>query len=255
VSLDLLRSLPPYQAETKKKSNIMLSELNALTERHYNVCGEYKKIIDGYWGAEHVQAATIEEVPYLPVSLFKEMDLKSIDEDEAVITLTSSGTTGQAVSRIAVDKTTSSLQQKCLANSIGHALGKQRLPMLVADTAEVIKNPKLMSARGAGVLGMMRFGVKPVFMLDAEGQPDIESVQSFLSEYGDKPFFIFGFTFLAWSILSEQFKGLGPLWWLEKNGRKCCWSGGIQGRTQAYSKLETQLQLLRHGRANWVDIS
>ena len=143
------------------------------------------------------------------MSLFKELDLKSITEDENVITLTSSGTTGQAVSRISVDRETSTAQQKCLANSIGHILGKRRLPMLVADTAEVIKDPKLMSARGAGVLGMMRFGVKPVFMLDADGQPAIDDVRKFLAVYGAEPFFIFGFTFLVWSILSEQFRDAG----------------------------------------------
>jgi len=83
------------------------------------------------------------------------------------------------------------------------------LPMLVADTVEVIKDPKLMSARGAGVLGMMRFGVKPVFMLDPKGQPAVDDVRKFLSDHGEEPFFVFGFTFLVWSILSEQFKGVG----------------------------------------------
>lgn len=207
MSLELLRNLPPYQANADVKSKEILSGLNNLTAHHFNSCEEYKKIIEGYWGVDSMHATSIENVPYLPVSLFKQMELRSIDKEDTVITLTSSGTTGQAVSTIAVDRATSTEQQKCLANSIGHALGKQRLPMLVADTAAVIKDPKLMSARGAGVLGMMRFGVKPVFMLDEEGQPNIDAVEAFLSSYGDKPFFVFGFTFLAWSILTEQFQG------------------------------------------------
>ena len=207
MSLELLREQPAYQAEPGFKNREMLSELNKLSEHHYDNCEAYKKIIDGYWGDGALNVRNIEDVPYLPVSLFKQLQLDSIGSDETVITLTSSGTTGQAVSRIAVDRATSTSQQKCLANSIAHALGKKRLPMLVADTSSVIKDPKLMSARGAGVLGMMRFGVKPVFMLDSEGQPDIGAVQEFLAGNGDNPFFIFGFTFLVWKILSEQFKG------------------------------------------------
>ena len=209
MSLESLRDLPPYQAELSVKQGAILSGLNELTNYHYSKCVEYRRIINGYWGADSLDVSKIEDVPFLPVSLFKELDLKSITEDENVITLTSSGTTGQAVSRISVDRETSTAQQKCLANSIGHILGKRRLPMLVADTAEVIKDPKLMSARGAGVLGMMRFGVKPVFMLDADGQPAIDDVRKFLAAYGAEPFFIFGFTFLVWSILSEQFRDAG----------------------------------------------
>ena len=91
-------------------------------------------------------------MPYLPVSLFKKTRLSSIDNKDIILTLTSSGTTGQSVGEIVVDKHTSLEQQKSLANSMCHIFGRKRLPMLVVDTESVFKNPGLMSARGAGVL-------------------------------------------------------------------------------------------------------
>jgi len=62
-----------------------------------------------------------------------------------------------------------------------------------------------MSARGAGVLGMMRYGHRPQFMLDESGKPNHVAVKQFLQSHGSKPFFIFGFTFMVWSELYEQF--------------------------------------------------
>ena len=45
-------------------------------------------------------------LPFLPVRVFKEMDLRSCNEDEVFKTITSSGTSGQAVSKIYLDKET-----------------------------------------------------------------------------------------------------------------------------------------------------
>jgi len=205
--LNKLRDMTPYKAAKEDRDSLMLSGLNELTQHHYQSCQPYKRIIDGMWqGSDAVNVKYIEDVPYLPVSLFKSTRLSSIDDDEIALTLTSSGTTGQRVSEIVVDKHTSTEQQKCLANSMSHVLGSKRIPMLVIDTESVFKNPALMSARGAGVLGMMRFGYRPVFMIDEFGGPNFEQVDDFLKLYGDKPFFIFGFTYMIWSQLYEVFK-------------------------------------------------
>ena len=80
------------------------------------------------------------------VSIFKKLDLISVNKDEIKITLTSSGTTGQDVSKIYLDSQTSGLQQKALVNSLGKFLGNKRLPMLVIDAKSTISSRKNFSA-------------------------------------------------------------------------------------------------------------
>ena len=53
-------------------------------------------------------------MPYIPVRLFKMLELKSIEKKDIFKTLTSSGTSGQAVSQIFLDKDNTSIQSKVL---------------------------------------------------------------------------------------------------------------------------------------------
>ena len=201
-------AVPPYSLPQAEREAIMLRGLDELTARHYAACPEYARILDGAW-AGAAQAETLADVPFLPVSLFKSQRLKSVPDADVRVTLTSSGTTGQAVSSILLDAETSSIQQRALANSLTHVLGKQRLPMLVIDTDSVFKDPLMMSARGAGVLGLMRYGRNHAFALDRDLKPDPDAVCAFLEANAGGPFFIFGFTYMVWVSFYEQFRGAG----------------------------------------------
>ena len=205
---DRLLGMPPFSVPREVKGSILLEGLNDLTSRHRERCLEYRRILDGLWSGR-VRSDDIEDIPYLPVSIFKSQRMASVPEGDIRVTLTSSGTTGQAVSRIYVDAETSTRQQRALANSLGHVLGPRRLPMLVIDSGAVFKDPKLMSARGAGVLGIMRYGREHAFALGPDLMPDIAAVRQFLAQHGDRPFLMFGFTFMVWLEFYERFKTEG----------------------------------------------
>lgn len=192
-----------YGVPQEVKEEQLLQGLNDLTAFHAEKCVAYKSIVNGIWGGK-LSVDSITDVPYLPVSLFKKMALSSIEDADITLTLTSSGTTGQEVSKIAVDKETSLRQARALSHSVAHVLGKSRLPMLVLDSSAVFKDPTLMNARGAGVLGMMRFGHRPVFALDSKMQPDIDAIRNFVKRLNGSAFFMFGFTYMAWEILHEK---------------------------------------------------
>lgn len=198
----------PYSIPLTERRTKMLEDLNALTQHHAANCEPYRQIVDGLWRSL-TSAGRVEDVPYLPVSLFKTHRLRSVADNAVRATLTSSGTMGAAVSQIFVDSDTSRNQQRCLANSLGHILGKKRLPMLVLDTDATFRNPKYMNARGAGVLGMMRFGRDHHFALTSELDPARDVVDAFLDKYSDGPFFMFGFTFLVWARFFQAFKDRG----------------------------------------------
>lgn len=142
-------------------------------------------------------------VPYLPVRAFKELDLASVPRESIIKVLTSSGTTGQAVSRINLDAEGANRQQRALSAVMQTVLGADRLPMLIVDTKSIIRTRSSFSARAAGVVGMMTFGRDHTWLLDDEMELDRERLKEFLQRHGDKPFLIFGFTFMVWKYLLQ----------------------------------------------------
>ncbi|MEU4238757.1 acyl-protein synthetase [Actinoplanes sp. NPDC026619] len=182
-----------------QKEEVLLKELSALTEHHRDRCEPYARILaaNGYSGAE-----TVADLPWLPVRLFKNLDLKSIPDDEVFKVLTSSGTTGE-VSKIYLDKQAAAEQTRRLGATVQTVLGPRRLPMILVDTKAMLKDRRSFSARGAGVLGMSTFGRDHVWALDNDGQVDLAAIRGFLEKHGDAPFLIFGFTYLVWLHLYE----------------------------------------------------
>lgn len=214
-------STAPYSLSQGAREALLIQGLKELGSIHYKNCSEYKQIIDGAWGDQSL-CAELSDFPFLPVSLFKTERLKSIPDSLVRLELTSSGTTGQGVSKVCLDVETSVTQQKALAHSLMHVIGKQRLPMLIIDSKSVIQDPALLSSRGAGVLGFMRYGYHHCFALEDNLSPRIEAVKDFLSKYSSKPFLIFGFTYLVWTRLFEKFSREG----LDLSGGILIHSGG-----------------------------
>jgi hypothetical protein len=87
---------PPYSLRQPQKEAILIEGLNELTRYHYQNSPEYARILDAAWGGLRTYG-DISEVPYLPVSLFKEMELKSTATPSFV--MRSSGTHGPADER------------------------------------------------------------------------------------------------------------------------------------------------------------
>jgi hypothetical protein len=151
----------------------------------------------------------LSEVPHIPVGLFKTHRLASVPEGAVFKVLTSSGTTSQQVSRIYLDRETAALQSEALASIMTSLLGPKRLPMLIVDSPAVLKHRTQFSARGAGVLGMMSFGRSHRYVLDDGMNLDRAALETFLSEHGDKPFLLFGFTYMVWEYFLSRLVGAG----------------------------------------------
>ena len=64
----------PYNLNINKKSFLFTSEINKLTRFHRLRCAEYKKIID-FFGFNKKKEYNFNELPFLPVQIFKEIDL------------------------------------------------------------------------------------------------------------------------------------------------------------------------------------
>ncbi|MBQ7867601.1 MAG: acyl-protein synthetase [Clostridia bacterium] len=203
-----LPSLPAYEWAHEEKHAFLTRELTELTRHHAQHCPEYARMLSA-WGTDVENVQSFEELPFLPVRLFKELSLKSVVDEELHKTMTSSGTTGQQVSRIYLDRETSTLQSKILSRIVGEFLGKQRLPMIILDTSAIIKNRAMFSARGAGILGFSMFGRDKIYALDENMQLDVEGLKAFLEKHEGEDIFLFGFTFMIWQHFCAELRRVG----------------------------------------------
>lgn len=202
MTLDELFALPQYSLPQAEKERLLLPLFHDLTEHHRRNCPEYARLLAAL-------GPSGDEVPYIPVGLFKSHRLSSIAPDQVFKTLTSSGTTGQQVSQVVVDRETARRQTVALGRILQHVLGPDRLPMLLIEGPGLIRDAGKISARGAGVLGLMNFGRNHVYALDDEMNLNEPALRGFLDKYGGRPFLIFGFTFMVWRYFFERVAGLG----------------------------------------------
>ena len=197
--------IPPFSLASKQKKSLYMQALNHLHQIHYAGNSEYRRICDMLKFAIS-NDTTITNFPMLPVRLFKEYEMKSVDSGSIIKTMTSSGTSGQSVSKIFLDKNTAVNQTKVLTKILSSFLGKARLPMLIVDTKAILKNRNLYSARGAGIVGFSMFGHNLTYALNEDMTLDEDAIFEFIEKYGDGPVLIFGFTFMVWQYFLEVLK-------------------------------------------------
>ncbi|WP_047452173.1 acyl-protein synthetase [Alistipes sp. ZOR0009] len=227
VDIEKILDIAPYSLNHAEKDSLMNEVQQELTQMHYQKCSAYKKMLDAH-GLCIAHLPHYHKIPFLPVRLFKEFELRSVPQEDVVKTMTSSGTSGQAVSRIYLDRETSSLQTKALVKIVSSFIGSQRIPMLILDSSEVVKNRAMFSARGAGILGFSMFGSKRCYALNENMELDVDGVQKFLEEHKESPIFLFGFTFMIWLHFYNE---------LVKKGTKLDLSKGILIHGGGWKKL------------------
>ena len=133
-------------------------------------------------------------------------DLLSVPSKDVFKTMTSSGTSGQEVSKIYLDKKTALNQSKVLTKIVSTYLGSQRLPMIIIDTPSILKNRNNFSARGAGILGFSMFGTKKFYALDENMKLKVDELYDFIKNNKNNKIFIFGFTFMIYKYFIEELK-------------------------------------------------
>ena len=195
--------LSPFSLYKNEKRKLLSSLLVNLTTKHYNNSISYKNVLDSLnFNVNNINSYF--DIPFLPVRVFKEYELLSVPKSEIVKTMTSSGTSGQSVSKIYLDKETSALQTRILIKIVSDFIGKQRIPMLILDSSDVVKNRLMFSARGAGILGFSMFGSSRVYAFNEKMELNIDEIKSFLHLNSEKQILMFGFTFMIWQHFYKE---------------------------------------------------
>ena len=230
MSIDLDRlsmGEPVFGVDQVRRSAALYPKIQYLTEFHSRNCPEYGSFLNSMFPSWR-KARSLEDLPFLPVGIFKERELRSVSEESIFKVISSSGTSQQVPSRVLIDRETASRQSAALRMIMREILPGPRRSMLIIDSEESIKNRSLRSARAAGIVGLMPLGRKHSFLLDSEMQPEASSLQRFAQENETQPKLIFGFTFMVWQYLIEELKDV-----------KVDLSGSILVHSGGWKKLES----------------
>ena len=203
VEMQNLLNIEPYSLTSEQKGKILTERLVDLTKHHQENCNIYANILK-IFGTDTKNIWNYKDIPFLPVRIFKDLELCSVPKESVFKTMTSSGTTGQQVSKIYLDRNTSSNQQKVLVKIVSDFTGKKRLPMLIIDSPSVVKNRAMFSARGAGILGFSILASDRQYALDDDMKIDWDGIRDFLKKHCDEKILIFGFTFMVWQFFYKE---------------------------------------------------
>lgn len=219
-----------YSLDASQKEQALLGILKKRLAQHAQGCHEYAAILKALKN-DGQQARSLEELPFIPVRLFKQYELLSVPREEIVKTLTSSGTSGQARSKIFLNASNVRSQTRALNAIIGSFIGGKRLPLLLLDTALVRRDRAMYSARGAGIIGFSLFGRDTVFALDAQMRPDWEAIEAFFERHRGERVLMFGYTFMIWKFMVKA---------LEAAGRRFDFSDAVLFHIGGWKKLKDE---------------
>jgi hypothetical protein len=196
-----LLTRPPYGPRDDAQ---LLREMNALTAHHRAGCDEYARI----WPAAK-DAETPEDVPYLHVGLFKQIELKTrADESHAIKherALLSSATTSGVSSRIVLDSHSGKLQGQSSAAILADFVGPGKRPLFVLDSARSMMRSRDVSARLMAAMSLQPLSTDLHFLLDSIEQPGSAKwdVLAGVLEAHDE-ILVYGFTYLLWQVFGQE---------------------------------------------------
>jgi len=202
--LDYFKSLE-LDTTSNYKDDLKLKRFLYLLNLHKQNSISYARIATKIFD-DTKSVESLQELPYLPVALFKKLELKSVSDEKLIKKMYSSGTSGANRSRIYLDKETSRNQTKVLAKIIKNRIGFDRSPLLVIDSPAVIRDSSNFTARAAGIAGFSIFGTKIFYALNEDMSLNIEAILEFSEIAKMHESLIFGFTYIVWSEFLEKIK-------------------------------------------------
>ncbi len=193
-------SLPPAERE-RALVTLLREELEYACSRN----PQYRNYVR-QWPVNLSAARRMAELPFLPVGLFKSQTPWSLVEpDQIKRTLTSSSTTGQTPSRIAIDAPTARRMTKGVVAIVQDFIGLARRPYLVVDVPSAVRSGAELGARGAAIQGLQPFASETTYCLEPDGQGDLQldrdGLFRFAEAHRDSVVLIYGFTYILWKYL------------------------------------------------------
>jgi phenylacetate-coenzyme A ligase PaaK-like adenylate-forming protein len=185
------------------KKKFFKKYINIITSHHYRNSNHYKNYLDSI-GYKLNQISDIKNIPFIPVRLFKELDLISINKSNIFKTLFSSGTSANGLSKIYLDKSNALNQVKVLQKIFEELIGNSRYPMLVIDRKFENQSRNNFNASAAAINGFSIFAKSIDYLLDESNDINYKVLNNFLTKNSHQKFLIFGFTYNVYINLLKK---------------------------------------------------
>ena len=203
--IEHLLAIPPYGLPPQEQQAALLSLLKDELEYACSKNPFYRNYIE-HWPVHTSSAHRISDLPYLPVGLLKaHPHLSLVEPQEIKRVLTSSSTTGQMPSRIALDSPTARRMTKGVVAIAQDFIGSSRRPYLVVDVPGSTRGGPELGARGAAIQGLQPFASEVTYCLELDPNGDLTLNRNKLlhlaESQGSSPVLVYGFTYILWKYL------------------------------------------------------
>ncbi len=221
---DNLVKEPAFYYEQRKKDETFNEALLEEIRFHYDNNDLYHRFCENKGFNPYEYSGTIEDIPPVQVSVFKELgnQLNSVPDDNIKITLQSSATSG-VPSSIPIDSITSKRQAKTMVRVLGDFIGNERKPFLVMDVDPSAGFRHILGARYAAVSGYLNFATEAGFFLKVGNDNtyyfDIDGIKAFIERIGSQSSIVFGFTYILYSEVLKPLNDAGISFELPKDSK------------------------------------
>lgn len=235
--IEELLSLDPYQLDMEQKNKIFMNAMKEALSHHISNNTMYKALCESQNFSLNQDFQFIEDIPYIPVKIFKNKDLSSVPKNEIKATLNSSATSG-IPSTINIDSVTAKRQSIASAKVMANFLGDYRRPFIILDENPKNSRSLEMKARTAATLGFLVLANSADYMLESNENNHLNlNVEKFQKKINsivqeEQEVCIFGFTFILYYHLIRVLKEMNLSFQLPENS-KIVHIGG-------WKKLESQ---------------
>jgi hypothetical protein len=211
--IDRLFSESPYSLDSERRQECLLSLFKSEIAYACEKNASYANYVEN-WPTDFRTAERIADLPYLPIGVFKsDPPLSLVSSEEVKRTLTSSATTGQVPSRIALDSATSRRMSKGALTIVRDFIGPARRPYLVIDTSDNLAAQAQIGARGAAIQALRSFATETVCGLqhisDGEAQLDVDRILACAEQWKRSEVLVYGFTYVIWTEFVQPLKRAG----------------------------------------------
>ena len=199
IRLDKFTDLNSYKTSLQQK-DLFLKEILKLNNYHKKNSEIYRNIVK----IKHKnRIIKIEDLPFLPTRIFKNLNLKTINDKSVFKILESSGTGGN-ISKIFLDKKNANTQIKVLSKIFKDFFSiNTRMPMIIFDKIKIKNLNFKHSAREAAYTGFSFMGKDHLFLLDENEDLKINELKEFIKKFKNTKIFLFGLTSVIWKLLNK----------------------------------------------------
>ncbi|MFH1285812.1 MAG: hypothetical protein ABIH99_04480 [Candidatus Micrarchaeota archaeon] len=204
MDVEKLLELAPFEKGEAEKLEFFMRAIRESALFHYKNCERWKTFCESR-NFNPSKPFKLEELPLLPVGLFKRVELLSVPREQIVRNVLSSSTTSSTPSSVLLDKTTMDRQVSALTKIMGSFLGNERRVFIVFDARSTVSaRGDILSSRGTAIRGMIPLARKMHFVLNDSLELDEELLKKAVEESENSPVCFFGFTWLLYNISSKN---------------------------------------------------